>query len=252
MVACLKTLGLVSVGAGTALLGMVAFAVPYFKSVYFLRIDLGSGAGNGTSVSVSKNSSTTPANASSALNLAGSPDADQSWSGHAFVDLGPLGFCTNLDDGQGLHCSNATIGYSLHDAANFIDFNGTLPAPLAGAANTVATTLTKVLVVHLIAFAIAVVSFAFALLSFIGVPIAACCSSCFCGFAAATAFAVLIFDVVFFEVIKKRVEVQEVGGAKVGNAMYLTMLACLLLFVAPAIFLIERLCVCCRPFKKSR
>jgi hypothetical protein len=80
-----KILGLASVGAATALLGMVAFDVPYFKSVYFLRIDLGNGA-----ASTSTGNQTYP-----------------------FVDLGALGFCTDLQDGHGLQCSHAQIGYSL-------------------------------------------------------------------------------------------------------------------------------------------
>ncbi|KAJ6521795.1 hypothetical protein DFH09DRAFT_1097492 [Mycena vulgaris] len=69
-----KILGLASVAAATALLGMVAFDVPYFKSVYFLRLNLG----NGTATATTGNG-TSP-----------------------FVDLGALGFCTDLQDGRGL------------------------------------------------------------------------------------------------------------------------------------------------------
>ncbi|KAJ7837678.1 hypothetical protein B0H14DRAFT_3141343 [Mycena olivaceomarginata] len=217
MFSCSKILGLASVAAATALLGMVAFDVPYFKSVYFLRLDLGNGTvtattGNGTS---------------------------------PFIDLGALGFCTDLQDGRGLQCSPLKIGYSLAEASQFI--NGTLPPVLA---NAVVTTLTKVLALHVVAFGIAVIPFAFALLAFTCVPIADCCSSCFCGFAGAAAFAVFAFDIAFFEIIKLRVN-EEGHGVKaiMGNAVYFTLLAWLLLFATPTMFLIGRCCACCTSSK---
>ncbi|KAJ6517047.1 hypothetical protein DFH09DRAFT_1195565 [Mycena vulgaris] len=211
-----KILGLASVAAATALLGMVAFDVPYFKSVYFLRLNLG----NGTATATTGNG-TSP-----------------------FVDLGALGFCTDLQDGRGLQCSPLKIGYSLAEASEFI--NGTLPPVLANAVVTVASTLTKVLVLHVVAFGIAVISFTFALLAFICIPVADRCSSCFCGFAGAAAFAVFAFDIAFFEIIKLRVNEEGHGGkAIMGNAVYFTLLAWLLLFVTPIMFLIGRCCVCC-------
>ncbi|KAF7333800.1 hypothetical protein MVEN_02336800 [Mycena venus] len=215
-----KILGVASVAAATALLGMVAFDVPYFKAVYFLRLDLG----NGTTVTTTGNG-TSP-----------------------FVDLGALGFCTDLQDGRGLQCSPLKIGYSLAEASQFI--NGTLPPVLANAVVTVASTLTKVLVLHVVAFGIAAISFAFALLAFICVPIADSCSSCFSGFAGTAAFAVFVFDIAFFEIIKLRVNEEGHGGkAIMGNAVYLTLLAWLLLFVTPIMFLIGRCCACCMPRK---
>ncbi|KAJ7020890.1 hypothetical protein C8F04DRAFT_1274423 [Mycena alexandri] len=208
-----KILGLVSVGVAAALLGLVAFDVPYFKSVYFLRIDLS----NGTASAFAANQ-TTP-----------------------FVDLGVLGFCTNLQNGQGLQCSPPKIGYSLPDAGKFID--GTLPPALTTAVNAVTTALTKVLVIHLVAFAIAVLSFAFALLAFLGAPIGNRCSLCFGGFAGSATL--VIFDIVFFFLVKKGV--QEHGNTVFGNAGYLTLLAFLLLFITPVLFWIGRCfgCLAC-------
>ncbi|KAJ7698381.1 actin cortical patch SUR7/pH-response regulator pali [Mycena rosella] len=218
MVSWNKILGVVSVAAGTALLGMVTFDVPYFKSVYFLRIDLGNG--------------TTSTAAANQMN--------------PYVDLGALGFCADLKDGRGVQCSPAHIGYSLSDAQSFI--GGSLPAALSKGVNAVASTLTKVLVLHIVAFGIAVISFAFALLAFLGAPIADCCSSCFCGFAGAAAFAVFVFDIAFFEIIKARVNVEGKGGSAImGNALYLTLIAWLLLFITPILFLIGRCCGCCMP-----
>ncbi|KAJ6572754.1 actin cortical patch SUR7/pH-response regulator pali [Mycena vulgaris] len=218
MVSWTKILGVISVAAATGLLGIVAFDVPYVKSVYFLRIDLG----NGTASTAAANQT------------------------NAFVDLGVLGFCTDLKDGHGLQCSPAHIGYSLSEAGKFI--NGTLPATLSAGVNTVASTLTKVLVLHVVAFGISLISLAFALLAFFGAPIAECCSSCFCGFAGSAAFAVFIFDIAFFEIIKKRVQEEgNSGGAIMGNALYITLVAWLLLFITPILFLIGRCCGCCIP-----
>jgi len=212
-----KILGVVTVAAATILLGIVAFDVPYFKSIFFLRIDL-----SGNTASLSNTNQTTP-----------------------FVDLGVLGFCTDLKDGKGLQCSKAQIGYSLSEASQFI--NGSLPHILSDGVNVVAGALTKVLVVHLVAFAIAVISTGFALLALFGAPIAECCSSCFSGFSAAATFAVFIFDLAFFYIIKKRVNDEGgAGDAVMGNALWLTLAAWILLFVTPIMFLIGRCCGCAR------
>jgi hypothetical protein len=136
------------------------------------------------------------------------------------------------------------------EAGQFI--NGTLPPALTAGVNAVASTLTKVLVLHIVAFGISLISFAFALLAFLGAPIADCCSSCFCGFAGSAAFAVFIFDIAFFEIIKKRVEEEgNANGAIMGNALYLTLIAWLLLFITPILFLIGRCCGCCLPDMSS-
>jgi len=210
---CSKILGVTSVVAATILLGIVAFDVPYFKSIYFLRIDLA-----GASASTSDANQTTP-----------------------YIDLGVLGFCTDLKDGKGLQCSQAHVGYSLDDASKFI--NGTLPTILAQDANVVASTLTKVLVLHLVAFAIAVLSTGFALLALLGAPIAECFSSCFSGFSASAAFVVFIFDIAFFFIIKSRVNAEGgAGSAVMGNALWLTLVAWILLFITPVMFLIGRCC----------
>ncbi|KAJ7203189.1 hypothetical protein C8J57DRAFT_1259806 [Mycena rebaudengoi] len=210
MVSWSKVLGLASITAATALLGLVAFDVPYFKSVYFLKMDI---PNNGT-----------PAN--------------------PFVILGVLGYCTDLQDGKGLQCSPAHVGYSLADASQFLNGtglkslsgvsgslqNGTIPGntnlppgtnttnfigtldqigqlsdaanniaklpdALNNSVNTISAALTKVLVVHIIAFGIALISLAFAILAFLGAPIVDRCSSCFCGFAGSATLAVMIFDV---------------------------------------------------------
>jgi len=207
-----KILGVVTVVAATILLGMVAFDVPYFKAIYFLRIDLSGAVASSSSVN-----QTTP-----------------------YIDLGVLGFCTDLQDGRGVQCSAAHVGYSLNEASQYI--NGTLPPILTQSISVVASTLTKVLVLHIVAFVIALVSAGFALLALFGAPLVDCFSSCFCGFSGAATFAVLIFDVAFFFLIKERVNAEAAGVAIMGNAFWLTFAAWILLLITPIMFLIGRCC----------
>ncbi|KAJ6476704.1 hypothetical protein C8R47DRAFT_1289928 [Mycena vitilis] len=229
MVAWTKILGLSSIGAAAAFLGMVAFDVPFFKQVYFLRIDLG----NGTAFANQTNPFGSLANQTNPF----APLANQT---NPFMDLGVLGFCADLKDGRGLQCSTPTVGYKLTEVSQFID--GTLPSSIAAILNTVTSFLTKALVLHIVAFGIALLSFTFALLSFLGLPIAQCFASCFCGFAAAAALAVFIFDIVFFELIKSRIDaVGHQGRAVMGGAVYLTLFAWLLLFITPVLFFIGRI-----------
>ncbi|KAF8155329.1 actin cortical patch SUR7/pH-response regulator pali [Mycena galopus ATCC 62051] len=212
---CDKILGVASLGVATVLLGLVAFDVPYFKSIYFLRIDLA-----GAAASTADANQTTP-----------------------FVDLGVLGFCTNLQNGLGLQCSPAKIGYSLSEASQYI--NGTLPSILSTGVNVAAAAVTKALVLHIVALVIAAVAFVFALLALLGIPfLAECCANCFSGLAGATGLTVFIFDLAFFFIIKKRVndESKVDGSAVMGNAIWLTVVAMLLLFVTPILFMIGRCC----------
>ncbi|KAJ7208797.1 hypothetical protein C8J57DRAFT_1257743 [Mycena rebaudengoi] len=254
MVSWSKILGLVSITGATGFLGLVAFDVPYLKTVYLLKVELPT---NGT---------TLPGNTRSP---------------HPFITL----------DGHGLQCSPAQIGYSLavvlngtgNEALNKIadsianatkSINGTLPGSLGNGeigdalsdaskeatkflngtlpdavnkgVDAISTALTKVLFVHVVAFGIAVVSLLFALLAFFGAPIAECCSCCFCGFASAATFAVFAFDIAFYEIIKRRLNAQNDGTTAImGNAVWITGTAMLLLFITPILFLVGRCCACC-------
>ncbi|KAJ7149879.1 actin cortical patch SUR7/pH-response regulator pali [Mycena crocata] len=211
-----KILGVASIAVAAILLAIVAFDVPYFKSVYFLRIDLA-----GAAASTANSNQTTP-----------------------YVDLGVLGYCTDLKNGMGLQCSPAKIGYSLSEASKYI--NGTLPGVLSNGVNVAAAALTKALVLHLVALAVAVIAFGFALLALMGIPfIAECCADCFSGFAGATGFVVFIFDVAFFQIVKKRVNAEaDASSAVMGNAIWLTLVAMILLFITPILFLVGRCCGC--------
>jgi hypothetical protein len=133
---------------------------------------------------------------------------------------------------------------TLPEASKYI--NGTLPGILSNGVNVAAAALTKALVLHIVALVVALIAFGFALLALMGIPfIAECCADCFSGFAGATGFAVFIFDLAFFFIIKKRVnEETDANSAVMGNAIYLTLVAMLLLFITPILFLIGRCCGC--------
>ncbi|KAJ7924786.1 hypothetical protein B0H13DRAFT_2315120 [Mycena leptocephala] len=53
---------------------------------------------------------------------------------------------------------------------------------------------------------------------------------------------VFIFDLVFFYLIKKRAEDDAVGSAVMGNAIWLTLVGMLLLFITPMMFIAGRYC----------
>jgi len=55
-----------------------------------------------------------------------------------------------------------------------------------------------------------------------------CCSTCFSGFAAVVALLAFIFDLAFFFLAKAHIN--EVGSAEIGNAIWLTLAAWVLLF----------------------
>ncbi|KAF7311874.1 hypothetical protein MIND_00198200 [Mycena indigotica] len=213
---CSKILGVAALAGACVLLALVAFCVPEFKAIYFLRIDL-----TGAAVSTATTSQTTP-----------------------YVDLGVLGYCTDLQNGMGLQCSPAKIGYSLSEASKYI--NGTLPSVLSSSVTVATTALTKALVLHLVALAVALGALACGVLALLGVPLLAeCCANCFAGFAGATGLVVFAFDLAFFALVKKRVE--DVSGARsavMGSAVWLTLVAMILLFVTPIMFLVGRCCAC--------
>jgi hypothetical protein len=99
---------------------------------------------------------------------------------------------------------------------------------------------------HIATLVIALIAFAFALLALLGIPfIAECCADCFSGFAGATGLIVFIFDLAFFFIVEKRVNAETgAASAVMGNAIWLTVIAMLLLFVTPILFLIGRCCGC--------
>lgn len=69
----------------------------------------------------------------------------------------------------------------------------------------------------------------------------ACCSTCISGFAAVVTLAAFIFDIVLFFVAKARINT--IGHASIGNAIWLTLIAWVLLFFSGCFFTMGRCCI---------
>lgn len=74
-----------------------------------------------------------------------------------------------------------------------------------------------------------------------------CCSTCISGFGAAVALIAFIFDIAFFFLAKARINQIPGGSAQIGNAIWLTLAAWLLLFFAGCFYGFGRCCINNRP-----
>ncbi|KAJ7893661.1 hypothetical protein B0H14DRAFT_2559645 [Mycena olivaceomarginata] len=159
-----KILGLACIAAAAILLGLVAFDVPYFKSIYFLRIELARGS---------------------------------------------LRFEYPL---RNLGCIGILYGPSGRTRPAMLCPEDRLLSFRTGV-NVIATALTKVLVLHIVGLVFTIIALGCGLLALLGMPfIAECCANLFSGLAAATALALLVFDLTAFPIIKKRVNTEFRGG----------------------------------------
>ncbi|KAL0951706.1 hypothetical protein HGRIS_008381 [Hohenbuehelia grisea] len=70
-----------------------------------------------------------------------------------------------------------------------------------------------------------------------------CCSSCVSGFAAAVALIAFIFDLALFFIAKSRINAVPGGSAQIGNAIWLTLAAWLLLFFSGCFYTLGRCCI---------
>jgi hypothetical protein len=106
--------------------------------------------------------------------------------------------------------------------------------------------LTYVLVLHIVGLGLAAISSLFGLLAHVREMAMTCFSSCIAGTAATVVLLAFIFDLVFFFVIKARIGA--VGGtATIGNALWLTLAAWVMLFFSGVFFAIGRCCFSSRP-----
>lgn len=106
--------------------------------------------------------------------------------------------------------------------------------------------LTYALVLHIVGLGLAGISAVFGLLAHVREMAMTCFSSCIAGSAAAVVLLAFIFDLVFFFVIKARISA--VGGtATIGNALWLTLAAWVMLFFSGVFFAIGRCCFGNRP-----
>ena len=107
--------------------------------------------------------------------------------------------------------------------------------------------LTYALVLHIVALVFAAGSAVFGLLAHIREMSMTCCSTCVSGFGAAITLIAFIFDVAFFFLTKARINKVPGGSAQIGNAIWLTLAAWILLFLAGCFYTFGRCCVSKRP-----
>ncbi|KAF8204480.1 SUR7/PalI family-domain-containing protein [Mycena galopus ATCC 62051] len=191
------TPGFILTTLATALLAVVSFCVPYFKSVYFLKADITSNGVSGT------------------------------------ITFGTLGYCVELSTGT--TCSKPTVGYEL-DINSLVGNNLPIDIP-----DVVVKWLTYVLVLHIVALGLAAGAAVFGLLAHIREMAMTCCSTCISGFAATVALVAFIFDIVLFFIAKDRINA--VGTASIGNAVWLTLAAWVLLFFSGCFYTVGRCCM---------
>lgn len=70
-----------------------------------------------------------------------------------------------------------------------------------------------------------------------------CFSSCISGFAATVALVAFVFDIVIFFVAKSSMNSVEGGSASIGNAVWLTLVAWILLFFSGCFYTVGRCCI---------
>ncbi|KAF9567838.1 pali-domain-containing protein [Agrocybe pediades] len=153
------------------------------------------------------------------------------------VTFGTLGYCLELSNGT--TCSKPSIGYE-------IDINGLVQNKLPIEIPQVAVKwITYALFLHVIALIGAAGSAVFGLLAHVREMSMTCCSTFISGFAAVIAMLAFIFDLVLFFVAKSRINA--VGSAQMGNAIWLTLAAWLLLFFSGCFYALGRCCISNRP-----
>ncbi|KAG6919039.1 hypothetical protein DXG01_009749 [Tephrocybe rancida] len=198
----------------TALLAVVSFCVPYFKSVYFLKANISVGGNNGS------------------------------------ITFGTLGYCLELSNGTS--CSSPRVGYELGELNQ--TFLEVVPCSLSQDINSlvgnklpvqipqvVVKWLTYCLILHIVALGLSAISAVFGLLAHVRQMSMTCFSSCISGFAAAVALLAFIFDIAIFFAAKARINA--VGTAQIGNATWLTLAAWVLLFFSGCFYTLGRCCI---------
>ncbi|KAJ7762364.1 SUR7/PalI family-domain-containing protein [Mycena maculata] len=200
------TPGFILTTLATALLAVVSFCVPYFKSVFFLKADIASSGVSGT------------------------------------ITFGTLGYCVEI--ASNTTCSKPSVGYEL-DINSLV--GDTLPIQIP---NVVVKWLTYVLVLHIVALALAAGSALFGLLAHVREMAMTCCSTFVSGLAAAVALVAFIFDIAFFFLAKARINA--VGTASIGNAIWLTLAAWILLFFSGCFYTLGRCCISNRSNRQKR
>lgn len=156
-----------------------------------------------------------------------------------YITFGTLGYCSDISGS--VSCSSATVGYELNINA-LVGDNTALQIP-----TVVVKWLTYALVLHIVAFGLAGVAAIFGLLAHVREMAMTCFSSCISGFAATVALTAFIFDLAIFFVAKSRMNSVSGGSASIGNAVWITLVAWVLLFISGCFYGVGRCCMRRRP-----
>ncbi|KAF9229042.1 pali-domain-containing protein [Gyrodon lividus] len=154
---------------------------------------------------------------------------------NGYITFGTLGYCMTVDSSTS--CSNATVGYELNVNA-LVGNNTPIQIP-----QLVVKWLTYALVLHIVAFGLAGVAAIFGLLAHVREMSMSCFSSCISGFGATVALAAFIFDLALFFIAKSRMNSVQGGSASIGVAVWLTLVAWILLFFSGCFYGIGRCCI---------
>ena len=112
--------------------------------------------------------------------------------------------------------------------------------------------ITYALVLHIVALVLATISSIFGLLAHVREFSMSCVSSCVSGVGAAITLLAFVFDLTFFFLAKSRLNSVSGGRATMGNAIWLTLAAWLLLFFSGCFYSLGRCCIRRRPRDMSR
>ena len=107
--------------------------------------------------------------------------------------------------------------------------------------------ITYALVLHIVALVLAAISAVFGLLAHVREFSMSCFSTCISGLGATVALLAFIFDITFFFLAKSRINSVSGGSATMGNAIWLTLVAWILLFFSGCFYGLGRCCIRRRP-----
>src|ERR1700761_7357166 len=107
--------------------------------------------------------------------------------------------------------------------------------------------ITWALVLHIVAFGLSAFAALFGLLAHVREMAMTCFSSCISGFAATVALVAFIFDLVLFFTARARINAVNGGSATLGSAIWLTLVAWVLLFFSGCFYGLGRCCASRRP-----
>ncbi|KAH9462532.1 hypothetical protein Pst134EB_006424 [Puccinia striiformis f. sp. tritici] len=214
-----NTLGTLVILAASIMLVMILSSAPYHPNLYFLAATVNSNASD--------------------LNQAG------------IIKMGVFGYCISTAQGNEV-CPPPSIGYALDPKVMF-----DLPhlPEFIKISDSIIQNVTKALVLHVIAALLAGLAFISGLVSHIEEFSKTCWTSCFASMSASVTLLVTIFDLIFFSIIRARLNAMNSSNGSVsavyGNAMALTIVAWVLLAFSGLFFCAGRRLCNFRSHKRS-